>query len=327
MSQLNSQNKKPRILWDRVVIAVFIVLVIIIFSVALLSKLFSKKSEPPKNTLSSASQSNSESDNTINANYKFIELNSDEISKGNLILVNNDIKFSTSAPTDLVTVYSKKTKSYQVKDAQVSLKPEVITALNKMADDFATAKNNKNLMVISGYRDLNKQQELYDAELKRTNSTSSTLVALPGHSEHHTGYAIDFGVYPADGVYKNFDGTGDYAWIDQNCYKYGFILRYRTDKASITKIDNEPWHFRYVGQPHAYIMQQKNLCYEEYIDYIKQFEFGKNNLKFTNFDGTQYEIYYVKNNGLTTKLPVPKNHDYSFSGNNTDGFIVTVKLS
>ncbi len=326
---MSAKRRKVRILWGRVFIAVFIVAILIIVIITVFPDKSEKPSTSSSNTqsMNSSDSSLSSVDNTINANYDFKEFDASQINKGNLILVNGDNKFLADAPDDLVTVYSKKTKSYQTKDAQVSLKPEVITALNKMADDFFNAKNNNSLMVISGYRTFARQQELYDAELKRTGLITSNLVALPGHSEHHTGYAVDFGIYPTNGVTKEFDGTGDFSWIDENSYKYGFVVRYRKEKAGITKIDNEPWHFRYVGQPHAYIMQQKNLSLEEYIDYLRQFEFGRNNLEAKGADGADYEIYYVKSTSLMTKVPVPKKHEYSVSGNNVDGFIVTVKLS
>ena len=94
----------------------------------------------------------------------------------------------------------------------------------------------------------------------------------------------------------------------------------------MTGVSYEPWHFRYVGVPHAYLIQNQNMCFEEYIDYLKQFEFDKQHLE-VDFQGQNYEIYYVKaNENQLTQVPVPKGRDYSISGNNVDGFIITAEL-
>ena len=56
-----------------------------------------------------------------------------------------------------------------------------------------------------------------------------------------------------------------YKWLEKNCYKYGFILRYPADKVAITGINYEPWHFRYVGVALATEMMEQGLCLEEYV--------------------------------------------------------------
>ena len=102
-------------------------------------------------------------------------------------------------------------------------------AFVNMGNDFFTATGEKNLMLTSGYRSKQRQQELYNEDLERTNSTVSTSVSLPGYSEHNTGYAVDFGIKPENNVYKPYDGTGNFEWIAENAFKYGFILRYTTE--------------------------------------------------------------------------------------------------
>ena len=106
-------------------------------------------------------------------------------------------------------------------------------------------------------RKLFDRQELYDADLEDTGEDTSTLVAKPGYSEHETGYAMDFSLFE-DGISADYDGTGEYDWINQNCAHYGFILRYPENKTDLTEIRYESWHYRYVGQPHAYYMQQND---------------------------------------------------------------------
>ncbi|NLB43301.1 MAG: peptidase M15, partial [Clostridiales bacterium] len=92
------------------------------------------------------------------------------------------------------------------------------------------------------------------------------------------------------------------------------------EKRSKTGIEYEPWHFRYIGKPHSYIATEYNMCLEEYVDYLKEFQFGEKHLRVRDGDGKRYEIYY------TDKLdvPVPSGKQYKVSGNNVDGFIITV---
>lgn len=69
-----------------------------------------------------------------------------------------------------------------------------------------------------------------------------------------------------EGNSLDFDGTGDYKWFAENGYKYGYVVRFPEDKTQQTGLDYRPWHFRYVGIPHAYYMTQNNLCLEEYVE-------------------------------------------------------------
>lgn len=125
--------------------------------------------------------------------------------------------------------------------------------------------------VSAGYRSVAYQQQLLDDKIYEyrqqgfsgANARSAALktVAAPGSSEHHTGLAFDITV---PGV--AFKGTQQAQWLAENCWDYGFILRYQADKEAITGITAEPWHVRYVGVEHALIMRDENLCLEEYID-------------------------------------------------------------
>ena len=57
--------------------------------------------------------------------------------------------------------------------------------------------------------------------------------------------------------------------LTNNAYKYGFIKRYPDNKIEFTGVNNEPWHYRYVGVDAALEMQKKGLCLEEYIETLK----------------------------------------------------------
>ena len=61
------------------------------------------------------------------------------------------------------------------------------------------------------------------------------------------------------------EDTAEQKWLMENCWKYGFILRYPTEKSEITGIGYEPWHYRYVGQANAAAMHRTGECLEEYL--------------------------------------------------------------
>ena len=89
---------------------------------------------------------------------------------------------------------------------------------------------------------------------------ANTIVAAPGASEHQLGLAVDIiAEYDAD-------STATWQWLQENAWRYGFILRYPADKVDITGIDYEPWHFRYVGKAAAEEITERGLCLEEYLN-------------------------------------------------------------
>ncbi|MGN1444231.1 MAG: D-alanyl-D-alanine carboxypeptidase family protein [Acutalibacteraceae bacterium] len=183
-----------------------------------------------------------------------------------LLLVNSRNKYEKQ-PMNLVSVYENKTKSYLVKDKNVQLKKEVIEALNSMMDDFKKETGLSNVNVISGYRSIEDQKKLYEKYLlSHGKSYTEKYVQQPGFSEHHTGYAVDFSIYHTEnGSSEDFKGQREYRWISQNAWRYGFILRYPEEKADLTGIAYEPWHFRFVGKKAAKYITENDLCLEEYV--------------------------------------------------------------
>ena len=267
--------------------------------------------------------------------FDFVSMTEAGLGTGELVLVNNMIKFRGSVnEEELLVVRDNKNSSYMVSDRNVKLLPSAMSALNEMLGDFFAATGNNGVMARSGYRTVEYQQELYEDDLASSGASSSTLVAMPGYSEHHTGLVVDFTTYNSQtDSYREFDGTGDFAWIMENCHRYGFINRYPEGKEKLTFINNEPWHFRYVGIPHASIMKDYDFCLEEYIDFIKNYTIDSGFLLKDTDDGARYIVYYVPlSSGETTAVYHPKKHGsdefypYSISGNNVDGFIVTVQL-
>lgn len=130
---------------------------------------------------------------------------------------------------------------------------------NKMKND---AKNNNiNLYIRSGFRSYNTQVSLYNNYVKRDGKAAAdTYSARAGHSEHQTGLAADI-----NSLDQSFINTKEGKWLNDNCYKYGFIIRYPKGKESITGYIYEPWHIRYVGNI-ASTIYNNNLTLEEYKD-------------------------------------------------------------
>ena len=186
-----------------------------------------------------------------------------------------------------------------------------------MMADFIAEYGYNTVAVISGFRSFEAQQKVLDGYISRVGEREALRWASrPGHSEHHTGLAVDFGVY-SGGTQSTFDGTGITAWFKRNSYKYGFIHRYAQNKTRITGTAYEPWHFRYVGLPHSYIMHENDWCFEEYIELLRGHTFEE---PFeAEYDGVTYSIYFTTD----TDVQLPLGSIFEISGNNVDGFIVT----
>jgi len=131
--------------------------------------------------------------------------------------------------------------------------------------------------VVAGYRTKQKQQSLmkekillYMAEgysYNKSKKIAEKWVAAAGTSEHQLGLAVDINQDPA-----KCSADKVYNWLSENAHKYGFVKRYPADKVEVTRISNEPWHYRYVGKKAAAEMIEKNMCLEEYVDYLENNE-------------------------------------------------------
>ena len=137
-----------------------------------------------------------------------------------------------------------------------------LEALQTMLADCKAAGNYYEFN--SAYRTYNTQvgilnsrtkeyMEAYSLDYGAARAKALQSVAVPGTSEHHLGLAVDI------------VGVTAQEWLAAHCWEYGFILRYTGDKAAITGIIDEPWHFRYVGKEVSLDMQYSGLCLEEYL--------------------------------------------------------------
>lgn len=119
------------------------------------------------------------------------------------------------------------------------------------------------LMINSSYRSYKSQEEIYNEYKKISLKYADSYAARPGFSEHQTGLAIDITSLEHKTA-KEFKESEEYAWLKENCYKYGFVLRYPENKEHITGYNTESWHFRYVGNKAAKIVHDENITFDEY---------------------------------------------------------------
>jgi len=264
----------------------------------------------------------------------YVEVQNSDIHRGDLILVNRDNEYSDGSNPNIVNIYENKSDSYKVDRSYMQLDKTMIEAINSMLDDFAAKTGITNILCNSGYRSYDEQKQMYDEDLENTGLLESDLVAPPGHSEHHTGLAMDFAI--DDGYeYPALRNEGEYSWIYSNAAKYGLILRYTEQNKHITKYRAESWHFRYVGPVHASMIYRMGVALEQYEGFIKDFQYD-NPLEYKYSDTEFYRIYYVPMDMTSEKTSIPIPYEclnnngaewpYTVSGNNSDGFIVTVKI-
>lgn len=211
---------------------------------------------------------NNEKTNKLNIDTK-VELPGEkveiinEIDDWRLLLVNIENPLPENFSIELAKVNGS--KEFDARAAN-----ELIEMIQAMKVSGAT-----NIWIQSAYRTPEYQENLYqnkvqdfiamgkskqDAEL-----LASKWVNKSETSEHNLGLAVDF-----NNVKRDFENTREFKWLTENAENYGFILRYKKEKQAITKVNYEPWHWRYVGKEHAKEMNRLDLCLEEYVQYIKE---------------------------------------------------------
>lgn len=181
-------------------------------------------------------------------------------------------------PENLVVIPTE----YSRKDKNIYLQETALKALLAMVNDMAE-NGVDDIYVQSAYRSHSYQEMLFnmyvESEMEKGLSKEQAIInankysAKPEFSEHRTGLCIDFTTNSIGGAVDDvFETTAAFAWLKENSWKYGFIMRYPEDKEEITGYIYESWHYRFVGLEVASVMYQTGLCYEEYLQ-----AFGVNN--------------------------------------------------
>ena len=183
----------------------------------------------------------------------------------NMILVNED----NPIPSDFEPMLEK-IAGGQLVDTRI------VTSLTEMFK--AMQAEGLQPMVCSGYRTIEKQHNLFEADIMEQVRAGKTYdqafykakeyTALPGASEHHTGLAVDIVGKSHQNLNKAQAKTKEALWLAEHCEEYGFILRYPADKTDVTGIAYESWHFRYVGKEAAKYIMDNHLALEEFVDML-----------------------------------------------------------
>lgn len=308
------QQKKEKVIF---VLFVVIILVMILFAILIFKNILSGDGEdvPGESetveTSTDPTEKNDITDVTTPSVYRDETLMKEDIYKlGNLLLIDSSHPYKKPAQDpDYPLAKDSRTptgsgSSFYLEDMyHTQLEPTTHAALDALGVALYKESNNNDLCIASngGY--------VKDAS-----------------DDHATGRAIDVLAMPENGVFLSLDDekvSAKFDWFRKNYYKYGFVLS--SDSGC-----EATYHLLYVGAPHAYYMYKNELSLKGYLELIKtKHTYGAKDqspLTFTADDGAQYQVYYVAAVGDYIKVPVPADKDYTISGNNSDGFVVTVTL-
>lgn len=186
--------------------------------------------------------------------------NENNIEAQEVVLVNKSFSLSRNyVPKNLVQ--PDITYLDSVEGEEKLLEKEAAIAVEKLF--YQAEAQNIKLCATSGYRSYDLQKKIYKNRVKSQGRVKAEkYVARPGESEHQTGLAID--ITNED---RYFTGDSKEAlWLDNNSYKFGFIVRYPKNKEYITGFNYEPWHIRYVGVEIAKQIHEREIVLEEYLN-------------------------------------------------------------
>lgn len=184
---------------------------------------------------------------------------------GNLFLVNRTYSIGADyKPEDLVI------PRVQGGNDTTMLRREAAQALEEM---FSAARNEEGyiLIAVSGYRSYGKQSAIHERKIQTVGKKQALRIsAPPGCSEHQLGLAMDLGCKRSTGLTGSFGSTPEGQWVAANCWRFGFIIRYKAEWEEVTGYMYEPWHIRYVGRAHAERISQMDIPFEQYIALLRQ---------------------------------------------------------
>lgn len=311
----------------KVVIAIFVVVALILaaFATLIIGKIVSQLPEKPINP--------------TNGDFTYIPKEGGDVKLGNLLSINDDFKYEI--PSDfskMINLYEAQRKSeydeltsinnkltYSLSRVDIVLEADTFTKFNQMVLDYCKSLDN----VTSA----------------NSNCISNLVVTWGGYSADTVGeYATDVPNF-GNGYYDHGLGTTltlkmfepstpiteqilkrNYAWLYENAHKYGFIIRNPESCQNHTGISSDKRiHLRYVGEEHATYIHQNGICFEEYLELLRTKHNSPDKALTVKIGDKSFYIYYVKYTGNPTSVPVFKNADYTISGDNMNGFIVTVE--
>ncbi|MDD6060312.1 MAG: M15 family metallopeptidase [Ruminococcus sp.] len=270
---------------------------------------FKEQSAPTKDTGDAQILGNPVSNTTEftgmqNVGFSETTLSSSALSTGNLAFIDSVHPIGEADHSEMVNLMDAKNEFYTLVDDTVMLNEEAADALNSMMADYTAATGLVDFIV-------------YGTTKTYTGPDSFCPEKFP---ESVTGNTVDFAINGYASVLP-YDGRDEEGWVVDNCEKYGFIVRYPQGKENVTGHEYCPWHLRYVGKVHAAIMAEKNLCFDEYIKFLKDYTYNKP-FKYS-INEVNYEIYSTPSTGELTTVMIPVSGNYDISGDNMGNFIIT----
>ncbi len=190
---------------------------------------------------------------------------------------NADWRLLMANRNNVIKNYTPKVKQFERKYCQNDVKyyfdeRAFDDAMNMI---LAAKADGVDLVILSTYRTYQRQTELYNNKIQyylnrgyskaNAEKHASTVVAIPGTSDHNLGLAIDFNYLD-----EKYENKPSLKWLRENGEDYGFVMRYPKGKENVTGVIYEPWHFRYVGAEHAEKMNELGMCLEEYVEYLSK---------------------------------------------------------
>jgi len=258
------KNNKVRI--DRIIIMLIVIVIIVILTVLIIKGL-SKDND----TQAVGGDIQSDTINDISEATDNTTINTDETTLAETQSQHNVEVIDGATYIDGILIVNKSyslSEEYQgynggyddfKPEVPTGLFPEVVESFNQLQSD--AENEGLNVYIASGYRSYYYQEKVYNSYCEvDAPEVVDTYSARPGYSEHQSGYAFDL-----NSIDDSFADTPEGQWVAENCYKYGFIVRFPEGKEDITGYQYESWHLRYVGVEVATYMYENNLCLEEYL--------------------------------------------------------------
>ena len=258
-----------------------------------------------------------------------------DLYRGFLVIVNAGRPLHDSyIPEDLVIADDAAQEviitGYNVTKPGLEINQTVDAMLKALVLDAWDAENLGGFLLQSGYRDYAYQITIHRRKIQEyramgyseasAGDAAAFWVARPGESEHQTGLAADLSSRSHPELEPSYADTANGSWLAENCWRYGFIIRYPKDKTEITNIGYEPWHLRYTGKPHSELIYQNRWCLEEYLDFLQT----KRGVTFRDGAGSIWQIdYQTADIGL---LKVASDLPYTVSGDGASGYIITTQM-
>lgn len=226
-----------------------------------------------------------------------------DLHDGILVQIDQNHPFEGTQPA--MTTFQGKNESYRMKKMDLAIAQETLDAMNRMGQAYVSATGAVNLMVYSTTAAYGVEGSLYPDW-------------LPDRS---TGYCVDLCLLNEDATISKF--TEQNAWLRENCWKYGFVFSYTEADAGSTGVSAAPYHLRYVGEVHSGLIHENGLTLNSYYSFLRSHTLDVP-LYYTIADAS-YMVYYVPAINGSAQVPVPLSGEYTLSGDNSEGFIVTVK--